>query len=204
MAKPAEAVTAKRPYLSKEARKAQLVEAAANLVETQGWSVLNMSTLADHIGVSRQLVYQHFPSLGSLLTATANAIFNDTMQGTVTAIAANQNDIRLAIRAAAEVSLDMPNGKGDALWYMIAGMNTGLEELEVIRVSIRDIIIGLWTPMAEKQLGLCELKAKALVWMMIMAFWGIRNLVRDGVLGRTEGLQAFEQHADLVFQKLSG
>lgn len=203
MVKPTEAATTKRPYLNKAERKAQLVEAAASLVETQGWSVLNMSTLADHVGVSRQLVYQHFPSLGSLLTATAHAIFNDTMQGTMAAIAANQNDIKLAISAAAEVSLDMSNGKGDALWYMIAGMNTGLEELETIRISIRNIIIGLWTPMAQKQLDLCEVQAKALVWMMIMSFWGIRNLVRDGVLSRTQGLDEFERHAMLVFQRLN-
>lgn len=201
MPKTAEAVVAKRPYLSKSKRKSQLVEAAANLVETQGWPALSMTTLADHVGVSRQLVYQHFPSLGSLLTATARSIFNDTMQDTVTAIAANSGDIRMAIGAAADVSLDMPNGRGDALWQMIAGMGSGLDELEVIRVSIRDIIIGLWTPMAQKQLGLCETDAKALVWMMLMSFWGIRNLVRDGVMSRQQGLQAFGAHAERVFSQ---
>lgn len=189
----------KRAYLSKEKRKAQLVEAAASLVEERGWSVLNMSTLADEVGVSRQLVYQHFPSLESLLTTTAQSIFNDTMQGTIAAISANQDDLAEAIKAASFVSLDLPKGRGDALWQMIAGMNSGLPELEAIRCAIRDLVINIWTPLAQKQLGL-ELKpAQAKVWMMIMAFWGIRNMARDGLVTRDQAVEEFTKLADQVF-----
>jgi hypothetical protein len=53
----------KRPYLGKDDRRKSLLNAAAELVEEAGWGVLNMSALADRAGVSRQLVYQHFPFL---------------------------------------------------------------------------------------------------------------------------------------------
>lgn len=189
----------KRAYLSKSKRKAQLIEAAALMVETKGWFALNMTTLADEIGVSRQLVYQHFPSLESLLTATAQAIFTDTMQGTVTAITLHQCNMAEAIKAASVVSLDLPQGKGDALWQMIAGLNLGLPELELIRCSIRDLVIQMWTPMARQQLGLEDGAAKSLVWMMIMAFWGIRNMARDGLISRDQAIAEFTLLADQVF-----
>lgn len=192
--------TTKRPYLGKEERKKQLLEASCQLVESQGWYVLNMSTLADHVGVSRQLVYQHFPNLESLLTATAHSIFDETMTGTAAAIAQYPDDIRAAIEAAAVVSLDMPQGRGDALWQMIAGMNLGLPELDVIRRDIRYLVIGLWTPSAQKQLGLGEVEAKSLVWMMIMAFWGIRNLARDGLVTREQAIEQFRALSAQIFQ----
>ncbi|HEX4917825.1 MAG TPA: TetR/AcrR family transcriptional regulator [Limnobacter sp.] len=192
-------VLEKRPYLGKEERKSQLVQAAAALVEQQGWAELNMSTLAQASGVSRQLVYQHFPSLESLLTATAWAIFVDTMQGTQQAITSNVDDIKAAIRAAAVVSMDMPAGRGDALWQMIAGMNQNMTELETIRTGIRDVVLGLWQPLLRKHRSMSDKAASSLVWMLIMAFWGARNLVRDGVVSRKQALAQFDVLLDSVF-----
>ncbi|WP_370263339.1 TetR/AcrR family transcriptional regulator [Limnobacter sp.] len=189
----------KRPYLGKEERKNQLVQAAAALVEAQGWAELNMSTLAQASGVSRQLVYQHFPSLESLLTATAWAIFVDTMQGTQQAIAANAHDIKAAIRAAAVVSMDMPQGRGDALWQMIAGMNQNMPELETIRTGIRDLVLRIWLPLLKKHRSMSDKAAASLVWMLIMAFWGARNLVRDGVVSRKQALAQFDVLLESVF-----
>ncbi|HEX4843887.1 MAG TPA: TetR/AcrR family transcriptional regulator [Limnobacter sp.] len=192
-------VLEKRPYLGKEERKSQLVQAAAALVEQQGWAELNMSTLAQASGVSRQLVYQHFPSLESLLTATAWAIFVDTMQGTQQAIMSNTHDIKAAIRAAAVVSMDMPVGRGDALWQMIAGMNQNMTELETIRTGIRDVVLRLWQPLLKKHRSMSDKAASSLVWMLIMAFWGARNLVRDGVVSRKQALAQFDVLLDSVF-----
>lgn len=188
----------RRPYLGKTERKQQLLQAAASLVEARGWSVLNMSSLAEASQVSRQLVYQHFPSLESLLTQTAWAIFSDTMQGTQQAISTHPDNMRQAIHAAALVSLDMPVGRGDALWQMISGMNLGLPELESIRVGIRDVVLGLWVPYLRKERSMPEAQARALVWMLIMSFWGVRNLIRDGVISRKAGLAEFERTIDIL------
>ena len=84
---------------------------------------------------------------------------------------------------------------------MIAGMNLGLPELESIRRDIRNLVIGLWTPLAQKQLGLQEKQAKALVWMMIMAVWGIRNLSRDGLISRKQAIEQFQDFSDSVFSR---
>jgi AcrR family transcriptional regulator len=186
----------KRPYLGKDDRKKSLLIAAAELVEEAGWGVLNMSALADRAGVSRQLVYQHFPNLESLLGATAWAIFTDTMQGTAQAIANNPNDIKQAIRAAVFVSLDMPVGKGDALWQLIAGSGLNSPELETIRLGIRGVILKLWVPTIRKLKGLDQAAATGLAWMIILSFWGIRQLIRDGVVLRSQGIEQFDSLLD--------
>ena len=186
----------KRPYLGKNDRKKALLHSAAELVEDAGWGVLNMSALADRAGVSRQLVYQHFPNLESLLGAAAWAIFTDTMQGTALAITSNPNDIKLAIRSAVFVSLDMPVGKGDALWQLIAGSGLNSPELETIRLGIRGVILKLWVPTMRKAKGLDQAAATGLVWMVILSFWGIRQLIRDGVVSREQGIAQFDALLD--------
>jgi hypothetical protein len=185
------AATEKRLYLGKDDRRKQLLQAASALVEKQGWSVLSMSALAESTGVSRQLIYQHFPNLEALLSATSWAIFVGTMDGTRDAIMQHPTDLKAAIMAAELVTLDMPVGQGDALWQLVAGMDLGMPELESIRVGIRDVIIGLWVPPVRKLKGLDEENAKSLVWMMIMAFWATRNMIRDQVVSREVGLKQF-------------
>lgn len=186
----------KRPYLVKEDRKKALLLSAAELVEEAGWGVLNMSALADRAGVSRQLVYQHFPNLESLLGATAWVVFTDTMEGTAQAIASHPNDLKQAIRAAELVSLDMPVGRGDALWQLIAGSGLNSPELETIRLGIRDVILKLWVPAVRKEKNLDKPAATSLVWMVILSFWGIRQLIRDGLVSREQGVAQFDSLLD--------
>jgi AcrR family transcriptional regulator len=186
----------KRPYLGKEDRKKALLLSAAELVEEAGWGVLNMSALADRAGVSRQLVYQHFPNLESLLGATAWVVFTDTMEGTAQAIASHPNDLKQAIRAAELVSLDMPVGRGDALWQLIAGSGLNSPELETIRLGIRDVILKLWVPAVRKEKNLDKPAATSLVWMVILSFWGIRQLIRDGLVSREQGVAQFDSLLD--------
>lgn len=189
----------KRPYLGKDDRKKVLLDSAASLVEQSGWGVLNMSALAEHAGVSRQLVYQHFPNLESLLGATAWAIFTDTMQGTAQAIESHPNDLKLAIRSAVLVSLNMPVGKGDALWQLIAGSGLNSPELETIRLGIRDVILQLWVPAIRKSMGMSEAAATGQVWMIMLSFWGIRQLIRDNLLKREQGIEQFDNLLNRIF-----
>lgn len=186
----------KRPYLGKDDRRKALLNSAAELVEEAGWGVLNMSALADRAGVSRQLVYQHFPNLESLLGATAWVVFTDTMEGTAQAIASHPDDLKQAIRAAELVSLDMPVGRGDALWQLIAGSGLNSPELETIRLGIRDVILKLWVPAVRKEKNLDKAAATSLVWMVILSFWGIRQLIRDGLVSREQGIAQFDSLLD--------
>jgi hypothetical protein len=94
------------------------------------------------------------------------------------------------------VSLDMPVGKGDALWQLIAGSGLNSPELETIRLGIRGVILKLWVPTMRKAKGLDQAAATGLVWMVILSFWGIRQLIRDGVVSREQGIAQFDALLD--------
>lgn len=190
---PARKPPAKRAYLSRDRRRQTLLEVAADIVEREGWTALTMSALAERGGTSRQLVYQHFPSLEKLLSDTAWHIFTDTMRGTQASIAAHPASLAEAAKAAETVTLDLPPGRGDALWQLIAGTASSTEELEGIRRGLRELITGIWTPLVRKALGLPEADAKAYAWMTVIAFWGMRQLVRDGEITRARGIRLFNQ-----------
>jgi AcrR family transcriptional regulator len=188
--KPATAA-AKRPYLRRDSRAQKLLEVAADIVERQGWAALTMSALAEHGGTSRQLVYQHFPNLEALLVKTAWHIFNDTIQGTRASIAAHPANLMEAVSQAEHFSIDLPAGRGDALWQLIAGTASMAPELETIRRGIRELVTRTWTPSLKRELKLGDADARIYAWMMVMAFWGMRQLVRDGEISRARGVSTF-------------
>lgn len=196
-AKPRKAAT-KRAYLSKDLRRQNLLEVAASIVEAGGWAALNMSELAERGGTSRQLIYQHFPSMEKLLADTAWYIFMEVAKNTTDSIAASPGNLTEAIQSAEAFSLDLPTGRGDALWQLIAGTAGSTPELEEIRQGIRKLISGMWTPIVRKELDMSESDAKVYAWMSILAFWGMRQLVRDGEITRTRGVKLFNGFMERV------
>ena len=59
----------KRSYLPAGVRRSLIVEAASRLISRDGLNGLTMVAVAKEAGVSRQLVYDHFPDLPTLFEA---------------------------------------------------------------------------------------------------------------------------------------
>jgi AcrR family transcriptional regulator len=59
----------KRHYLRFDDRRRQLLDAAGRLFDRSGFGGITMVALSTEAGVSRQLVYDHFADVGSLVTA---------------------------------------------------------------------------------------------------------------------------------------
>lgn len=188
----------KRAYLSRDLRRRTLLEVAAGIVEHEGWVALTMSALAERGGTSRQLVYQHFPSLEKLLADTAWFIFEETMRQTRASVAAHPSNLVEAVKMAESFTLDLSPGRGDALWQLFAGTAGTSPELEKIRHDLRQMIGGIWTPLVRKQLDLSPADARAYAWFAVMAFWGMRQLVREGELTRARGTKLFNDFLERV------
>jgi len=63
-------------------------------------------------------------------------------------------------------------------------------------VGIRGVILKLWVPTIRKIKGLDQGAATGLAWMIILSFWGIRQLIRDGVVSRSQGIEQFDSLLD--------
>ena len=85
---------------------------------------------------------------------------------------------------------------GDPALMLSQGAGSVTEQdLENIRKGLRQLIGGVWMPPVRKSLDLNESDARAYAWMTVMAFWGMRQLVRDGEISRVRGMKLFN---DLV------
>lgn len=180
----------KRPYLSRSRRHETLIEAAAALVEARGWRALTMVSLAREAGVSRQLVYQHFASVDRLMVATLTHIFQDVYERTRDVILdAGEQDPAEIIAAMQRISMDIPGGRARALWQAISAAGTGESEIAGVSRHLRHLLIKTTQPLLETALGISPRQAGPLVWMLIVSFWGIRQMKDAGELSRAEALQ---------------
>nr|MBV6629073.1 TetR/AcrR family transcriptional regulator [Oceanococcus sp. HetDA_MAG_MS8] len=177
--------------MRQQQRRQMLLREAAALVEDVGWQGLGMVALAERAGVTRQLVYQHFSSLDQLMQATAEDIFKDTLLRTQDSVQALTTDWDAGLRAAAAATLDLPSGRAEALWQLLAGNVDMSAELKALRWQLRDIIVGVWAPVLMRRWPVDEATARSQAWMLVMAFWGMRQLVSDGLCSREQALDQF-------------
>lgn len=189
----AEAFSTPRPYMPKDDRKQMLLEQAAALVEQGDWSELKMSALATKAGISRQLVYQHFPNQEALLIETATYLFNE-LWVQLLSIANNPELSLLEVnRLSGLLILDLRDGLGDAMVQLFMGASRHSPELLRFSKDMRDLTLDIWTPRVMRDMNLKKPAARAQIWMMSGAFWGIRQLMRDGVISRKQALIQFER-----------
>lgn len=187
--------------MSREDRHRLMLEVAAQIVEAEGWSALTMSALADRGSISRQLVYMHFPNLKNLLSEVAWHIFNEMIVKIRDSIAMNPDNPAEAVKAAEAASLDLSDGLGDALWHLIAGTAGSSAELDSVRRGLREVIIETWRPVVARGLGEDAVESRIISWALVMGFWGMRQLVRDGQINRDQGLSAFSRLLDRLEMK---
>src|ERR1700727_2237825 len=69
---PSDAAKTRRRYaprMAPEKRREQLIDAALNVIVEQGYEGVSIESIARTAGVTRPVIYDHFPNLGSLLQA---------------------------------------------------------------------------------------------------------------------------------------
>jgi len=78
-----------------------------------------------------------------------------------------------------------------ALWQMLTATYSDSAEARRMGKRLRHLLIKLWAPYVQQRMGLDERRARALSWMLNMAFWGAHQLVEEGELNRTAALELF-------------
>lgn len=168
-----------RTYLRVEARRRQLLDAAARLFDRSGYAGMTMVALAAEAGVSRRLVYDHFPDLASLF----DAFFDDRTSrylGMVDAARASGGDDPVAVFSGAfEQVLAMPADDQRVIRLLLA--DPGMPELARVRERFRDHVEQRWLP---EWAG--DEHTRALLWTMVNGVFGLADLVsRDEISAAT-------------------
>ncbi len=183
--------TEKRAYLARDDRRLALLDVAATVVETQGWPALSMISVAETAKVSRQLVYQHFASVDELMADTMSHLFRSRYENIRSSIGDNGNDLAGLMRIVEQETFAENPARVRALWQMITATYSDNAETSRMGMRLRHLLTKLWTPVVMRQFALSEAQARALAWMLHMAFWGTHQLVHDGEISRKSGNELF-------------
>src|SRR5699024_3136292 len=66
---------------------------------------------------------------------------------------------------------------------------TGESEMAEVSRHLRHLLIKTTQPMLEVALGISGEQAGPLAWMLIVSFWGVRQMKNDGELSREDALR---------------
>lgn len=78
--------------LPRSARRAQLLEVALEVFVEQGYHAASMDEIAERAGVSKPVLYQHFPGKLDLYTALVSTAVDTVIEGVRDALASTQNN----------------------------------------------------------------------------------------------------------------
>lgn len=164
----------KRPYLNVDDRRRQLIDAASRLFVREGYAGMTMVALAAEAGVSRRLVYDHFPDLASLYAA----FFDDRAERYLAAIdtaVTNAHDAPSAFAGAFAHLLAMPAEDQRAIRLLIA--DPGLPDLGPLRDAFRHHVEQQW--LAKLAAG-DDQHRRAVLWTLVSGLFGLADLVARG------------------------
>ncbi|HUQ56743.1 TetR/AcrR family transcriptional regulator [Lentzea sp.] len=99
--------------LPRTARRAQLLAAAQDVFVTNGYHAAAMDEIAERAGVSKPVLYQHFPGKLELYMALLESHV-DELVGRVRTAIGSTSDNKLRVRAAVAAFYDFVDGEGQA------------------------------------------------------------------------------------------
>jgi len=175
-----------RQYLRAGDRRRQLLEVAATMARREGLDRLSMIGLASEAGVSRQLVYEHFPSLSSLVASLLLDRFGELDADVAAAIAESRAKGHHGALDAARLVLARPAEERQILRAMLLYSGSPDHELHELATKLRTRTIDRWSgmlPIGDKP------ASQGLVWALVNALFGLGDLVAAGEITVDQALE---------------
>jgi AcrR family transcriptional regulator len=130
--------TAQRGRLSRSARRAQLLVAARDVFADQGYHAAAMDDIAERAGVSKPVLYQHFPGKLELYQALLTTYADELVAQVKSALLATvDNEER--VQAAVTAYFDFVTGEGKA-YRLIFGSDLRGEATGVVEGALNRCI----------------------------------------------------------------
>lgn len=101
-------------------RREQLLDTTRTLVDEEGFHAVSIDAVARRAGITRPVVYDHFPTLGALLEATLE---------------------RETLRALGQLTLPAPTGSSDRREALLEGLRNYLEVVRADPVTWRLVLM---------------------------------------------------------------
>jgi AcrR family transcriptional regulator len=176
--------------LPRTARRAQLLEVALEVFVEQGYHSASMDEIAERAGVSKPVLYQHFPGKLDLYLALLETSCDTVVAGVKTALAST-SDNRKRVQATMELWYDYVADQGAAFRLVF---ESDLTSDPSVREQVDRVVEESAAAIAEvirEDTGLPLAASHLLAVSLVgMGHVGARNwLSQDSTLTRTEAVQ---------------
>ena len=193
---------ARAARLPREQRRQQVLAAALDVFSQAGYHAASMDEIADHAGVSKPVLYQHFPGKLDLYLALLDAGIEELMAAARTALTATDNATR--VRAMVNAYFTFVEEPGGA-FRLVFESDLSNEPAVRQRVDAADLALArLSASVIAEDTGLSEDDALLLSSGMLgMVQVAARRWLRDGAdsVSRDE---ASDLVASLAWRGISG
>lgn len=181
---------ARTSRLPRTARRAQLLEVALQVFVEQGYHSASMDEIAERAGVSKPVLYQHFPGKLDLYLALLETSCDTVIDGVKTALAST-TDNRKRVQATMELWYDYVADRGEAFRLVF---ESDLTSDPSVREQVDRVIEESAAAIAEviaEDTGLPKAASHLLAVSLVgMGHVGARNwLSADSTLTRDEAVQ---------------
>jgi AcrR family transcriptional regulator len=176
--------------LPRTARRAQLLEVALEVFVEQGYHAASMDEIADRAGVSKPVLYQHFPGKLDLYLALLETSCDTVVEGVRNALASTQ-DNRRRVQATMELWYDYVADQGAAFRLVF---ESDLTSDPSVRAQVDRVVeesAALVAEVIREDTGLPPAASHLLAVSLVgMGHVGARNwLAQDSSLSRSEAVQ---------------
>ncbi|WP_374653534.1 TetR/AcrR family transcriptional regulator [Phenylobacterium sp.] len=178
--------------MSKDQRRAQLLETAAVIVRAEGTDALTLARLAEQAGVTKPIAYEHFGTRAGLLIALYRYFDERQAQATQAALASDARtlDDAVAILAAAYVDCVLQAGPE---FGAIAAALSASEEMEDFRQTLRDGYVDLYQKALSRYADLPGKAGRAVLHGLIGAADTLGAAAAAGRISRAEAVAALSR-----------
>lgn len=180
-----------RSYLPFAQRHEALLDAASDIIDEVGIYALTMAEVAHRSQVSRQLVYQHFDTLGKLLQEIISRRFNHLQQAFL-AETESSGDSRSTARSQLYRVVSLPPSEQRFLAEFFTS-HGGPDEFRRAVATIRELLIDRWATIVSAE-GLTVPQVRARIWATFYAVMGLWEQMAEGVICLDDAFVIIEKH----------
>lgn len=178
---------AKRQYLSCESRHDSILRVADEVLSTEGVAHLSIVEVARRAGISRQLIYQHFADLNTLLNEVIRMRFAQMQQNLNIAEGANDLEIRALVERQFRRLLNLPSRDRQLMRNLFGDITALPRDLWSTTSEIRQLVVTRWMNLIDPGNSPAPL-SYAKVGIIIHAILGSWDLILDGSLTEDEAI----------------
>jgi AcrR family transcriptional regulator len=188
----------KRQYLSAESRRESILRVADEVLSKEGVSHLSVVEVANRAGISRQLVYQHFADLNTLLVEVIRMRITELQSSLHSPEVSHHSEVRDLVQMQLRRLIALP-ARDRQLMRNVFGDITALpKDLWPTISQLRQDIVGRWAAIIDPQTQPTSLSF-AKLGLIIHSVIGAWDMILDGSLNEEEAVALLLKITESLF-----